>query len=250
MAVRLAAEVQPRDRLLADVAALLERDRAGVEPGLLRDHGVVEVGAVARPAGLHAADLERRARSPGRRPRRSARRPRPPCRARRRGRRRRGRSRSAAPSRRRPARRGGRARARAARPHPPRGARPAPRATAARDSRVRLCSSTSRPSLKRRIMLKSSCSVPRSRVEQQLVARVEDPQIAEHLALVRQEGGVAALAGDERLDVVRDLAMEELLGLGTAEGQLAPLGAVDDRAPLVERVQCGGLGERHHCCSS
>src|SRR5215211_6051605 len=49
VAVRLAAEVQPRDRLLPDVAALVERDRAGVQPGLLRDHAVVEVDAVARP---------------------------------------------------------------------------------------------------------------------------------------------------------------------------------------------------------
>ena len=59
VAVRLAAEVQPRDRLLADVAALLERHRAVVETGLLRDHGVVEVGAVARPAALDPADLVR-----------------------------------------------------------------------------------------------------------------------------------------------------------------------------------------------
>jgi hypothetical protein len=42
-------------------------------------------------------------------------------------------------------------------------------------------------------------------VEQQLVAGVEDPQVALHLALVGQERGVGAGAGDQRLDVVGDL---------------------------------------------
>ena len=57
MAVRLALVEEARDRLLADVAALREADGALVEPGLLRDHGLVEVDAVARPPGLHARDL-------------------------------------------------------------------------------------------------------------------------------------------------------------------------------------------------
>ena len=50
--VGLAAVVQPRHRLLTDVAALGERHRALVEPGLLRDDRVVEVDPVARPAAL------------------------------------------------------------------------------------------------------------------------------------------------------------------------------------------------------
>ncbi len=39
-------------------------------------------------------------------------------------------------------------------------------------------------------------------VEQELVARVEDPQVAEHLALRRQKSGIATLSGGQRLDVV------------------------------------------------
>src|SRR5581483_6305679 len=46
-------------------------------------------------------------------------------------------------------------------------------------------------------------------VDQQLLARVEDPQVAEHLALWGQERRVATLARLERLHVVRDLALEE-----------------------------------------
>ena len=68
-------------------------------------------------------------------------------------------------------------------------------------------------------------------VEQQLVAEVEDPQVAEHLALVGEERGVAAVPGVERLDVVGHLAVQELLGLGTGQRELAALGAVDQARP-------------------
>jgi hypothetical protein len=51
--------VQARDGLLADVAALGEADRAVVEAGLLRDHRVVEVHAVARAAVLDPQDVGR-----------------------------------------------------------------------------------------------------------------------------------------------------------------------------------------------
>jgi len=46
--------VQPRDRLLPDVAALGEAHGALVEAGLLRDDGVVEVDAVARAPAFDA----------------------------------------------------------------------------------------------------------------------------------------------------------------------------------------------------
>ncbi len=62
VAIGLAAVVQPRDRLLADVAALRERDRAFVEAGLLGDHAVVEVDAVARAAALDPQALGGRLR--------------------------------------------------------------------------------------------------------------------------------------------------------------------------------------------
>ena len=51
-------------------------------------------------------------------------------------------------------------------------------------------------------------------VEQQLVAEVEDPQVAEHLALVGEEGGVAAVTRRQAEDVVGHLAVQEVLGLG------------------------------------
>jgi DNA polymerase-3 subunit epsilon len=57
--VGLAPVEQTRDRLLAHVAALRERDSALVEAGFLRDHGVVDVDAVARAAALDSQALGR-----------------------------------------------------------------------------------------------------------------------------------------------------------------------------------------------
>jgi hypothetical protein len=89
-------------------------------------------------------------------------------------------------------------------------------------------------------------------IQQQLVAGVEDPQVAEHLALVRQERRVAAAARLQALDVVGHLALQELLGLTTGQRQLAALGAIDDRAALDHRpVRVGArVGQRHHSVSS
>src|SRR5206468_9329753 len=56
-AVRLALVEEARDRLLADVAALGEADRALVDPGLLRDHVVTELVAQARATRLDPEDL-------------------------------------------------------------------------------------------------------------------------------------------------------------------------------------------------
>ena len=162
VAVRLAAEVQPRDGLLADVAALLERHRARVQAGLLRDHGVVEVDAVARPAGLDAAHLGVGLARRAPRPRRRARRRRARCRRRRTARRRRGRWRSAAPARRRSPPRGARARSSGSSSAPAMRRASGPISDSRPRSSVRLCSSTSRPSLKRRIIVNSSCSATRS----------------------------------------------------------------------------------------
>ena len=76
-------------------------------------------------------------------------------------------------------------------------------------------------------------------VEQQLVAGVEDPQVAEHLPLGREERRVAAGAGGERLDVVADLALEERLRVRAGEGELAALGAVERAAGLGQRAVLG-----------
>jgi hypothetical protein len=47
-----------------------------------------------------------------------------------------------------------------------------------------LCSSTSKPTLKRRIMSKSAWSADALGVEQDLVVGAQHAQVAEHLALV------------------------------------------------------------------
>jgi len=78
-------------------------------------------------------------------------------------------------------------------------------------------------------------------VEPELRAGVDDPQVGQHLALVGQQGGVAAAAGRERLDVVRDLAGEQLLGLGPGQRELAALGAIDER-DLLGQQAVGGCG--------
>ena len=56
-AVRMAAIVQPGDRLLPRVAALAEADRALVQPCLRRHRVAVELATVARDAGLDARRL-------------------------------------------------------------------------------------------------------------------------------------------------------------------------------------------------
>ena len=63
---------------------------------------------------------------------------------------------------------------------------------------------------------------------QQLVPEVEDAHVPEHLALVREERGVAAGAGHQRLDVVGHLPVQEGLGLGARQCELAAAGAIDD----------------------
>ena len=63
-AVGLAPVEEPRDGLLADVAALLEVHGALVEPRLLGDDAVVEVDAVARPAATPRARSRRPPRVP------------------------------------------------------------------------------------------------------------------------------------------------------------------------------------------
>ncbi len=82
-------------------------------------------------------------------------------------------------------------------------------------------------------------------VEQQLIAGVEGPQVTEHLALRGEEGRVAALALDQTLHVVGDLALQERLRVAAGEGELAALGAIELPArlrdhPIVGRERIGG----------
>ena len=60
----------------------------------------------------------------------------------------------------------------------------------------------------------------------------EHAQIAEHLALVRQKGGVAALPAGERLYVVRHLSVEKLGRVCARERELAALAAIQQRTAL------------------
>ena len=76
-------------------------------------------------------------------------------------------------------------------------------------------------------------------VQQQLLAGVEHAQVAEHLALVGEERGVASVAGSQRFDVVGHLAGEHLLRLGAAQRELAPVGAVAQAAALRQRRVLG-----------
>ena len=88
-------------------------------------------------------------------------------------------------------------------------------------------------------------------VEQELVAGIEDPQVSEHLALRGQKGRVAPPARGQRLNVIGDLTLEEGLGLGPRQRELAALGTVehpagdDDRLVLVSRDLNRSHGSEH-----
>ena len=84
-------------------------------------------------------------------------------------------------------------------------------------------------------------------IEEELVAEVEDAQVAEHLALRCEERRVAAAPWREGLDVVGHLPGEKLLGAGAGQGELAPLGAIEQAAALGERQI---LGAREVMCRS
>jgi hypothetical protein len=89
------------------------------------------------------------------------------------------------------------------------------------------------------------------RVEPQEAVAGEHAQVAEHLALVGEERGVAARAGRERDHVVGDLPLQEVARLAPGEDELAALGAVDHARALAQRPVVGrGIGDGHHCPSS
>jgi hypothetical protein len=239
VAVRLAAVVQPRDGLLADVAALRERDRALVEPGLLRDHRVVEVDPVARAAALHPHHL-RRLLVGGDRARVDERRAHCVGVV--------GRAEDVdaavgdGEDDRRARQLGARVRMLLAPQALPAGDAPRLRADQREQRRLEralvqldvAAELVPADHVEQLLQRRALC------VEQQLVAEVEHAQVAEHLALVGEERRVAAAAGLQRLDVVGDLALQERLRLRAGQGQLAALGAVDQ-----ERV-----GGAHHSPSS
>ena len=216
-AVRLASVEQPRDGLLTDVAALRERDGAIVEPRLLRDHRLVEVDAVARapvfdpdPLGVLGGQLGQRQRVLQRTYV--------------------GRTAQEIES--------------------DVGADRADHDVADRGDEVGVLDGgdavhdvraehRQQPALERPLVhlkVVADAEAPDHveqllerdplAVEQQLVAGLEHAQIAEHLPLRRQERGVAAGSGAERLDVVRDLALEELPCAGARQREPAALGSV------------------------
>jgi hypothetical protein len=81
-----------------------------------------------------------------------------------------------------------------------------------------------------------SAAAGRLGVHQQPVGRqAQDAQVGAQLALVVEHGRIAALTGLEALDVVGDLALEELGGLRSVELE---------HGPARTRDQCGVLGEQ------
>ncbi len=234
MAVGSAPVIQARDRLLADVAALGEAHRALVQARLLRDHAAVEIHSVARAPVLDAHDLGG-VLGYGR----------------------------GAPFAQRlyelvrvggvadevDAGVGPRCDRRDARDlHGRVGVFHLPQILGLGDAGGVGADQRQQPALDRALVQLQVIADPEPAdhveqglqrdalgVEQQLLADVEHAQIAEHVALVGEERGIAAGPGRERLDVVGHLAGEEPLRLGAAERELAPLGAVDQTAALRER---------------
>ena len=236
MAVRLAPVVQPGDRLLADVAALGEADRALVDPGLLGDRRRRHLAAEARPARLDPDDLggrlvdrlgaardERLER--GARPRRAATQqvdaevggdgdaPRSPPTL---------------------GLRGGRARAPAGPPSAiSAAAGPITEITRAlvgdvldRRRRGRSCTSSGGAGRRRR-------RSPRCRSRSRRAVR-SDAHVALHVALAVEQRRVAALAGRERLDVVGELALQVLGRLGAGDRDQPPVGALERSGALAQ----------------
>jgi hypothetical protein len=236
VAVGPAAPVQPRDRLLADVAALGEADGAIVEARLLGDDGVVEVGPIARAAALDAQDLggvlfgcdracreQRFAHAIG----------------------------VGAVADDVDARVGAHQ-----------------QDIGAGDLRGRVVvlvlADSAGELLRARADQRQQAALERALVqlaveadleapqgveerlegrslaeEQQLASGIEHAQVGEHLALVREQRGVAAAAGLEGLDLVADLPVEELLRSGARQRELPALGAVDEGGAL--RHGCIGV---------
>jgi hypothetical protein len=63
----------------------------------------------------------------------------------------------------------------------------------------------------------------------------QHPHVRLHVALAVEQGGVAALTRRQRLDVVGELALEVVGGLGAGDEEHAALGAVDQSSALAER---------------
>ena len=219
VAVRPALVVEAGDRLLADVAALGEADRALDDPGLGGHRLGAHLGAEARGAGLDPEDLgglladldgagvERaRGRRVARRRRRTIRST-PTV-----GRDRRGTSDAAhvelalgvLRARRLDAGDLDGAAARSARGSPARRSRPRPR------PRGRCCRSAGGAGRRGRGLGSRSSQKPPS-------ARPQDPHVGLHVALAVEQRRVAALARLERLDVVGQLPLQVLGGVGPAD---------------------------------
>jgi hypothetical protein len=72
-------------------------------------------------------------------------------------------------------------------------------------------------------------------VEQDLLGgRAQHPHVGLHVALAVEQGGVEALARLQRLDVVGQLALQVLGGVGAGDGDDAALGAVEQAAFLAQ----------------
>ena len=88
-------------------------------------------------------------------------------------------------------------------------------------------------------------------VEQQLGAGVEDAQVAEHLALGREQRRVAAAASVEASTSFVTWPLRNAFAPGAGERELAALGAVEQPARLADdrgrrRIDVAGFADRQH----
>ena len=77
-------------------------------------------------------------------------------------------------------------------------------------------------------------------VEQEPVLSAQDAHVGADLSLGGQQRRVAALPGGERLDVVRDLALEEVRDVLAGQQELAARRVIDDDGSGVREVVLGG----------
>ena len=84
-------------------------------------------------------------------------------------------------------------------------------------------------------------------IRNSILADPQHPHVGLDLALAVEQGGVAAFARRERLDVVGQLTLQELRGLAAADHEARPAGAIDQPGLLTQGAVLGvELESRFH----
>ena len=71
-------------------------------------------------------------------------------------------------------------------------------------------------------------------IDEQFVGEAEDVEVALHLAFGGDEGGVAALAWAERVDVIGDLAVKEADTIGAGQAETGTEAEIEDGATVAQ----------------